>query len=326
MKWYTACGLCAAFLSLAFFGGCGSSKTDGILTIAVIPKGTTHEFWKSVHAGAVKAGREMDINIIWKGPQKEDDREEQIKVVEDFIARGVDGIVLAPLDDKALCQPVNEAVAEGVPVVIVDSGLQSDKKISFVSTDNHKGGCLAAQRLGELLEGSGKVIMLRYQEGSASTSAREKGFMETLSADFPEIEVVSSDQYGGATTESAMQKGENILIRHRQIDGIFCPNESTTFAMLRVLQEAGQAGRIKFVGFDASAKLAQALRKGELHGLILQNPFRMGELGVKTLVSYIKGGDVPKVIDTGETLVTGDNMDDPEIEELLNPDLSRWLD
>ncbi len=307
-----------------------AGAAEGKLTLAVIPKGTTHEFWKSVHAGAVKASRELDVDIIWKGPLKEDDREAQIAVVEDFITRGVDGIVLAPLDDMALRQPVASATRAGIPVVIFDSALNSDDYISFVATDNHKGGQMAGAHLAELLGGTGKVVMLRYAEGSASTMQRERGFLDAIK-ESPGIEVVSENQYGGATTESAYKASENLLAPLKtaeglSIDGIFCPNESTTFGMLRALQDGGYAGKVKFVGFDSSPKLVEALEKGEINGLILQNPFRMGYLGVKTLVDHLQGKEVGKRINTGATLVTQENMVDPEIRELITPDLSQWLD
>ncbi len=310
-------------LAASVFAETSSKKV--IKTIAVIPKGTTHEFWKSIHAGAIKAANELNIDIVWKGPQKEDDREQQVLVVEDFISWKVDGIVLAPLDDKALVLPVKQAVKRGIPVVIIDSDLKSDDYVSFVATDNYKGGQLAAQRLSSLLECHGKVIMLRYQEGSASTTNRENGFLDTMKKEFPEIELISTNQYGGATTESAYQKSENLFNTYKQIDGIFCPNESTTFGMLRALQDAKLSGQIKFVGFDSSAKLIEALRSGELHGLILQNPFKMGELGIKTLVDYFNGVKVSKRIDTGVTLVTKENMDEENIKELLQTDLSKYL-
>ncbi|MGQ9673368.1 MAG: ABC transporter substrate-binding protein [Candidatus Aminicenantales bacterium] len=293
--------------------------------IAVIPKGMTHEFWKAIHAGAVKAGRELGITIIWKGPHKEDDREAQIAVVEDMISRKVDGIVLAPLDDRALVRPVQEAGRDGIPVVIIDSPLQGDDYISYIATDNFKGGVLAAQHLGRLLEGQGRIFLIRCHEGSASTTLREQGFYETMKRDFPEIEFLSRDLYAGVTTESAYQTLENLLSRYPEVDGLFCPNESTTFGALRALEDKGMAGRVKFVGFDSSPKLVDGIRSGHLHGLVLQNPFLMGYQGVKTVVSYLKGERVPERVDTGETLVTPENMFLPEIQALLFPDIKSYL-
>jgi ribose transport system substrate-binding protein len=316
--------LCAA-LAAGLFACSSGGKTQ---RIAVIPKGTTHEFWKSIHAGAMKAAQEFGVEIIWKGPLKEDNREAQIAVVENFVTQGVTGIVLAPLDDKALVPAVEQAVQSKVPVVIIDSDIQSDKYVSFVATDNYVGGKKGAERLAALLEGKGKVILLRYAEGSASTEQREKGFLDEI-AKTPGIEIVSSNQYGGATTESAMQASENLLEKVKQgvwkVDGIFCPNESTTFGMLRALQEAKLAGKVKFVGFDASEKLVQALRSGEINGLVLQDPVRMGYEGVRTMVRRLRGEQVDKRIDTGAFMVTPENMDQAEMQELLNPPLDKYL-
>ncbi len=309
-------------------GGASPSGGGSDITIAVIPKGTSHEFWKSIHAGAVKASKELGVKIIWKGPQKEDDRMEQIKVVESFIARNVDGMVLAPLDKEFMVRPVEQAVDAGIPVVIIDSGLDSKKQISFVATDNEKGGVKAAERMGELLDGKGRVIVLRYQVGSASTMAREKGFLDTLAKSFPGIKIVSSKQYGGATRESAMKKSESLLLQHKSdLDGIFCPNESTTYGMLRALQQFDLAGKIFFVGFDTSETLVKAMKEKQIHGLVLQNPFMMGEEGVRTMVRHLRdrSAKVEKRIDTGVAMATPDNMDDSEIKELLHPDFEKWL-
>ena len=317
-------------------GAQNEQASDAEFQIAVIPKGTTHVFWKSIHAGAVKAEQELkaagvDIEIIWKGPLKEDDRESQIKVMEGFITRGVTGIVLAPLDDRALSMPVKDAVNYGIPVVIIDSGLESDVYTSFVATDNYVGGRKGGQRLAELLGGKGKVVLLRYQEGSASTMKREQGFLDVLKEKYPEIEVVSSNQYGGATTESATEASEYVLEPLRTadggltIDGIFCPNESTTFAMLRALQGNGLAGKVKFVGFDSSDRLVKGLRDGEIHGLVLQDPINMGYLGVKTMVAHLQGEKVTKLTDTGSDVATLENMDDPRMKDLLEPDVKKWL-
>ena len=299
--------------------GPGAAKT---LQIAVIPKGTTHEFWKSIHAGAVRAARELGVEVIWKGPQKEDDRAQQITVVEDFISRGVDGIVLAPLDDRALVRPVQDAAREKIPVVVIDSGLQGSDYVSYVATDNYKGGVLAARRLGELLKGQGKIFLIRYQEGSASTVQREAGFYDTMTKEFPGVTFLVKDQYAGATTETAYQLAENLISRFPDVQGVFAPNESSTFGTLRALQEAGLAGKIVFVGFDSSPKLVQGLRDGAIQGLVIQNPNKMGYLGVKTIVAYLRGEPVEKVVDTGVVLATKDNMDTPEIKSLLTPDLS----
>ena len=318
--------------------GCKREKQEGATTyrIAVIPKGTTHVFWKSIHAGAIKAEQELkasglDVQVIWKGPLKEDDRESQIRVVEDFVTRGVNGIVLAPLDDAALRRPVKDAVDSGIPVVIIDSDLKSEDYVSFVATDNYVGGQKGGERLAEILGGKGKVIMLRYQEGSASTMNREQGFLDILKKKYPGIEVVSANQYGGATTESAYQASENLLAPLRTagggltIDGIFCPNESTAFAMLRALQDSGLAGKVKYVGFDSSDRLVQGLRGGEIQGLVLQDPINMGYLGVKTIIAHLRGEEVKKRIDTGSAVATPENMDDPTMKNLLEPDYRKWL-
>ncbi len=318
--------------------GCKREKQEGATTyrIAVIPKGTTHVFWKSIHAGAIKAEQELkasglNVEVIWKGPLKEDDRESQIRVVEDFVTRGVSGIVLAPLDDAALRMPVKDAVDSGIPVVIIDSDLKSEDYVSFVATDNYVGGQKGGQRLAETLGGKGKVIMLRYQEGSASTMNREQGFLDVLKEKYPGIQVVSANQYGGATTESAYQASENLLAPLRtpdgglKIDGIFCPNESTAFAMLRALQDSGLAGKVKYVGFDSSDRLVQGLRSGEIQGLVLQDPINMGYLGVKTIIAHLRGEEVKKRIDTGSAVATPENMDDPTMKNLLEPDYKKWL-
>ncbi|MBU4200981.1 MAG: substrate-binding domain-containing protein [Verrucomicrobia bacterium] len=319
-----------SILLIIGFAGCGGKReakpAPSRTTIAVIPKGTTHEFWKSVHAGANQAAKELDVDIIWKGALKEDNREAQIAVVEDFISRRVSGIVMAPLDDTALRAPVASAVRNGIPVVIFDSDLKSDLIVSFVATDNYLGGKLAGKRLAELLDGKGKVAMLRYQEGSASTMRREQGFLDAIK-DYPGIEIVRANQYGGPTTETAYQASENMLAPLKNpkggltIQGVFAPNESTTFGMLRALQDESLAGKVRFVGFDSSVKLVEALRLGHIDGLVLQNPIRMGYLGVKTMVEHLRGQTVEKRIDTGATLATKENMDQPEIKELLEPKL-----
>jgi ribose transport system substrate-binding protein len=310
----------------------GASGSAGkTFTIAVVPKGTTHEFWKTIHAGAMQAAQELTaggdtVRIIWKGPLREDDREQQVQVVEGFTSQGVSGIVLAPLDNRALVRPVEEAKAAGVPTVIFDSGLESDQIVSFVATDNYKGGELCAERLGSLLGGKGKVLLLRYQEGSASTTEREKGFADKMKSAYPGITLVSSDQYAGATRETAKRTSENLLNRYgNELAGIFTPNESSTDGMLLALQDIGKAGKIRLVGFDASKSLLDAMRAKHLDGVAVQNPMKMGYLGVKTMVAHLKNQPIEKRIDTGVSLVTPENMDEPASKELVNPPVDKYL-
>jgi ribose transport system substrate-binding protein len=312
-------------------GGSGNAKSGGgdKPKIAVIPKGTSHEFWKTVHAGANKAGEEFNVEVIWKGPMREDDRANQIETIENFVSRGVQGIALAPLDDTAMVAPVAAAQRQNIPVVIFDSGLKSEDYVSFVATDNYKGGVLAGEKLAELLGGKGRVVLLRYAPGSASTIERENGFLEAIKK-HPDLKVVSENQYAGATRETAFQASENLLAPLNSpsglaADGIFCPNETSTAGMLKALENVGAAGKVKFVGFDAATDLVEAMKAGKIHALISQNPFKMGYEAVKAMVDKLQGRPVPKRVDTGVEVITPQNLEDPKIKELLTPDLKKWL-
>ena len=323
--------LAIVLLSAACSGNSGAPATTSstpAMTIAVIPKGTSHAFWQSIRAGAERAGRELGVTVIWRGPLREDDRDSQVSEVEGFVSRGVSGIVLAPLDESALVQPVAEAGRKKIPVVIFDSGLKGEGFVSFVATDNIKGGRLGGERLAQSLGGKGKVVLLRYAEGHDSTGKREQGFLDAMKAN-PGIDVVSSNQYVGADVEGAYKKAEAILNTYKKqdgslgIDGIFAANESSSFALLRVLQDNGWAGKVKFVGFDASPNLVKGLREGGIDGLVVQDPVRMGYTAVQTMVAHLKGQQVQKWIDTGVHVATKENMAAPEIKSLLEPDLSK---
>jgi ribose transport system substrate-binding protein len=307
---------------------CSGSAAPDRVHIAVIPKGTSHVFWQSVHAGARKAARELDVDITWRGPLREDDRDSQVAEVENAIARRVSGIALAPLDEAALVAPVMRARTSNIPVVIFDSGLKGGEFVSFVATDNDKGGELAGQHTGQTLGGRGKVILMRYAEGHDSTTRREEGFLRALKA-FPGIEVVSSNQYLGADVEGAYKRAESLLARYRNPDGtlavqaLFAPNESTAFAVMRVLQDSGWAGKVTFVGFDASDGLIEGLRSGAIEALVVQDPVRMGYLSVVSMVKHLRGEPIEARIDTGVHLVTRGVIDTPEIKRLVQPDLSQ---
>jgi ribose transport system substrate-binding protein len=274
-----------------------------------------------VQLGAEKAGQELGVKVIWQGPQKEDDRQMQIQVVQNFVSRGVSAIVLAPLDSRSLVPPVQTAIKRSIPVVIFDSGLDYQDYSSFVATDNKEGGRLCAKRMAEVMNGKGKIILLRYAEGSASTTEREAGFLEGLKEFAPDIEILSDNQYAGATREEAFQTSQNLLNRFKEVEGIFTPNESSTFGMLRALETSGKAGKVKFIGFDATKELLDAMQAGKIHGLSVQNPYKMGYEGVKTALAVLKKETVAKRIDTGVLMITPENLYNSEVQEVLKPQI-----
>jgi ribose transport system substrate-binding protein len=293
-------------------------------TIAVIPKGTTHDYWKSVLAGVRQAEAELNasgirVKAIWKGPLKEDDRTAQIDVVQNFVTKGVSGIVISPLDASALVAPVEGAIAAGIPVVVIDSALKSDRIASYVATDNYAGGVIAAKQLAAMAGGSGKAVMLRYLTGSASSEDRETGFLAEM-ANHPGIQLLSTDQHAGATRESALNTSQNLIGRWRGgMTAVFSSNEPSTAGMALALQEAGLAGKVIHVGFDASAPLIKALREGRISALVVQDPCRMGYLGVKQCVAALRGEPVEKRIDTPVVLITRADLDRPEVQALIKP-------
>jgi len=290
--------------------------------IAVIPKGTTHEFWKSVHAGAENAAKELgNVKILWKGPLQENDRDGQISVVQDFITKQVDGICLAPLDSQALIEYVEEAAEENVPVVIFDSGLDDESNIvTYVATDNYQGGVLAGKRMGELLEGKGNVILLRYIPGSQSTTQREEGFLETLKKDYPNIKILSSNEYSGATPESSLDKATQLLGKFKdQVNGVFAVCEPNATGTLGALEELELDKKVIFVGFDPNTPLIEGMKNKQVHGIVLQDPVTMGYQAVMAMVQHLEGKEVEKRIGTGEYLATPENMNEAHMDKLLKP-------
>ena len=300
-------------------GGTAAGGGSGDLTIAVIPKGTTHAFWKSVQAGAESAGKELGAKVIWKGPLKEDDRAGQIGIVQQFAADKVSAIVLAPLDEQALVAPVQAANAKGVPVVIIDSALKGEAGkdfVSLVATDNRRAGELGGERLAKLLGEKGKVVLLRYMEGSASTMAREAGFLDAIKK-YPGIQVISDRSYAGATQAEAQTKAMQMVDTLREANGIFTPNESSTLGMVQALEKNGLTGKLKFVGFDASSELVEALKGGKVDALVAQNPVKMGYEGVKAAIEKVKGKTVGPAVDTGVTVIDKDNLESSAVQKLL---------
>jgi len=313
----------ALFLTVLFFvsGLWAFVLPKEKLKIAIIPKSNGALFWKSIHMGAkLGALAAADVEILWKAPLTESDPEQQITIVNQCIAEGVSGIVLSPINENALSEPVSKAMKKNIPVLIFDSALKGKAGknfISFVGIDNRKAGELAGNHLAKLLGGKGKVAMLRFVKGQANTTEREEGFLEAI-AQYENIQMIVKDNYAGGTADEAKTSCKNMMDQIKQADGVFCPNELSTVGMLLALQEANVAGRIKFVGFDTPAPVVEALKKGEVSVLMAQDPARMGYLGVKTIVDYIRGKKVNQMIDIDVRVITRENLNDADVQKLLS--------
>ncbi len=286
--------------------------------IGVVPKETVSVYWEGVRQGALKAAEEEGYEILWNGPEVETDRERQVQIVEDMMAQKVAGIVLAPSDRKALVPVVEKVHTRGIPCVIVDSGVETENVLSYMATDNYRGGVLAAQRMGKILNGQGKIIVVRWTPNSGSTDARLAGFTETLSKEFPGVEIVDSQYPNPTTTDKARDVTDDLLTKNPGIDGLFACNATTSGGALTALLNTKQGDKkIKMVGFDAWPMVVDGLEKGHLDSLIIQNPYRMGYEGVKAIVDHRAGKSIPKEVDTGVELVTQERLSDPKIRELL---------
>lgn len=337
--------LVALCLALA---GCGGQQHQQYkYHIVVIPKGLTHQFWQSIHRGAERAAADLEaqgirVQIDWDGPRTEDDAQAQIGILERAVAGKASGVVLAPQHSQTMVPHVQQAVEAGAPVVIIDSGLADQGMIvKYIATNNYNGGRLAARHLLKVLRDEGKpapkLILFRYKPGSESTDQREKGFEDYVNQQVAEqqprgaatITWLSTNKYAGATTDSALAAATPLLngLRDQGIDGIFAPNESSAVGMLKALESLGLNGKVRFVGFDSSPPLLEAVRRGDLDGLVLQDPYKMGYWGVWTLVQHLEGKDVApggkKELGTGEVVLTKDNLDTPAVRELFDPDLQK---
>jgi ribose transport system substrate-binding protein len=299
--------------------------------IALITDDNTNVFWKYVYTGAAKARDDLKaegivVNLTWDGPVNDTDATLERKILEQKIADKVNGIVLSPANVRTLVEPVSAAAEAGIATVVINAGLGAAGQISFVSTDNYKGGSLAARKLGLLLKGKGNVILFRWLAGNAASGGRETGFLDTIRGQFPGIKVISADQYANGNYASARKTATDLVqSMGRSADGIFTPTEITTETMLLALREAGLNGKQAFVGFDSNEKLIDGLRAGDIKGLVIQNPMQMGYVGVRTLVDHFEGKPVEKEIDTGCRVVTVDNLDAPEIQAILHPPVDKYL-
>ena len=307
--------LLAALLAL---GGCRGSRKK---LIGVVPKATSHIFWVAVEAGARQAGRDYGVDILWNGPAQETEYDRQIQIVDSLVARRVDGLAVAPNERKALIGSIDRAVALGIPVTIFDSGLDSTNYMTFVATNNYQAGQMGARKLAELLAGRGKAAMILHAPGSASTMERERGFTDVMAKEYPNIRIVA-EQYGMSSRAQSMAATENILTAHPGLDGLFASTEPSSSGAALALKARGLSGKVKFVAFDFSESMVEDLKGGTIAAMVVQDPFRIGYEAVKTLVEKLHGQTPQKRIDLSARVVAKADLDKPEIQAILFPNLS----
>lgn len=313
-----AVALLAAALAIP---GCNRNARK---VIAVIPKGTSHLFWVSVQAGALAAGKDYNVEIVWNGPAMETEYDRQVQIMDSMVARHVDGIALAVTERQALVPPLDRAVAAGIPVTVFDSGIDSDKYLTFLATNNFEAGQMAARTLGGLLKGKGNVALLANAPGSGSTMDRERGFTEVIEKEFPKIKVVAT-QFSMSDRAKARTSAENILTANPDLAGIFASAEPASVGVSLALKARQLSGKVKFVAFDSSDAMVEDMKEGTIDAMVVQDPFKMGYESVKTIVDKWHGKIPEKRIDLHARVLTKQDLDKPDVKELLHPDVSKYV-
>lgn len=253
-----------------------------------------------------------------------DDYKTQIEWMGNYTARRVEGLVLDPADSKELVSSAEFAIGAGVPVVVIDSKLQSEKITAFIGADQFRAGQKVGEYLGKLMNGVGNALVLRGPAGSNSAGEREAGFFSAITNHFPSIKILSTTNRAGGTLDSALIAARRSLAQFdSKVNGVFTSSEQTTVAMLRALRETQKAvGIVKLVGFDAAQESAEALQKGELQGLMVQNPVNIGYLAVKTAVAASQHSKVSPKINADFVLITQESSALEANKELLHPTLA----
>ncbi|HAZ63579.1 MAG TPA: sugar ABC transporter substrate-binding protein [Armatimonadetes bacterium] len=297
-------------------GATATGANGAGLTIAVVPKAVSQQFWNAVKDGAEAAAKEAGATVLWKGPSLETDVNGQKGIVEDFVTQKVDAIVLAATDADALVPTIEKAEAAGVPVITIDSGVNYANVRSLVATDNQAGGQLGGEKLIELIGGEGEVGLIPFVKGAASSEAREAGFKAAVEATGGKVKLVST-LYSESSIATAAKVADDMMTANPNLKGIFAANESGTVGAANAVKAKGKAGEILVVGFDGSKEEVAALQDGSVQALVLQDPFKMGGEGVKQAILAARGEAVEKLVDTGVLVVTKDNLDSEEAKKLL---------
>ena len=289
---------------------------DKELVIGLVVMSTSSEYWLGVKAGAEAALAKVGGKLIYTGPKSTNDVAEQIAAIENLITRRVDGILVTPLDSDALVAPCKQAMKAGIPVVSIDANLNWDGKTSYVGTDNREGGRTAMELLMKEIGGEGKVAILNCPAGVPSNDIRGEAAVE-VAKKFPKVKLLPIQR--GEDQAAAMANMESVLNANPDIKGVFAAFDRAAIGCIQALKNRGLEGKVKVVAYDASPEEIEALAKGAIHALVVQQPYEMGYKGIEYIVASRQGKEVPKNVYAPISVVTKANMNEPAIQKVLYP-------
>ena len=313
---------CMVLLAGTFLTACSSSgneKEQNQRYIAVICKGTQHEFWKTVEKGAKDAGEELKAKVTFEAPKDESKIDVQIDMVKQAIQNRADAIVLAPLDTEKLNDVIDEAVDKGIPVLTFDSDVTTNKRIATIGTSNESAGSIAARNAVRLMNGKGKVAIISFVKGAQTAVARNEGFMREIEKNYKEDVEIVGVEYCGGDSELAKKQALEFIKQHPDLKCIYAANEGCALGAAAAVQETGRQEEISVIGFDSSEDEIRYLKEGAIDGMMVQNPYNMGYLGVRNINKVLDGEHIEEKIDTGATYVDRNNLNDEDTQWLLYP-------
>ena len=284
--------------------------------IAVVSKGFQHQFWQAVNAGADQAAEDFAVDITFEGPETEAMVDKQVEMVQAALDKKPAALCLAALDSKALTPLLERAKSEGIPVVGFDSGVDSDIPVATAATDNVAAAAMAADKMVELIGGSGKVAVIVHDQTSQTGVDRRDGFVNQISEEYPDVEIVDI-QYGGGDQLKSTDLAKAIIQANPDLKGFFGANEGSIIGVLNAVKEMGKEGEIVVIGYDSGQQQMEAIRAGTEAGAITQDPIGIGYKCVEAAVKTLNGESVEKVIDTGFHWYDKDNIDSDTIQPLL---------
>ena len=310
--------LCAILLVMTLaltVVGCGKedkkTSSSGDLTVTLITMDSMDEHWLKVKNGAEDAAKELEgVKINFDAPQTKVDATVQAQLVENAITNKSDAILLAALDKEALKPAVEKAKKEDIPVVFVDSGVNTEEYDAFFSTDNGAAAAMAADHLAKLIGEKGKIAIVNAQAGAGTTMTRENEFRNRIESTYPDIEIVGV-QYSDGDKQKALNYATDFMTQFPDLVGFYACNEGSTVGVGNAVDQSGKDDSVFVVGFDFSDDVKALIDKGAIKASMVQNPYTMGYEGVKAAIDIINGKEVdPKDVDTGVTIATKENLDE----------------